>query len=59
MNQPVTPDFGDGLTQQGAQARLARYGYNELPDKKDNPLLKFLSCALGLGCDGAGVGGAL
>jgi H+-transporting ATPase len=39
----VTPDSGDGLTQQEAQARLSQYGYNELPDKKDNPLVNFLS----------------
>jgi hypothetical protein len=25
MNQPVTPDSGDGLKQQQAQARLAQY----------------------------------
>ncbi|HXJ15829.1 MAG TPA: cation-transporting P-type ATPase, partial [Candidatus Polarisedimenticolia bacterium] len=32
-----------GLTQAEAQARLAKYGYNELPEEKRNPLLKFLS----------------
>jgi H+-transporting ATPase len=32
-----------GLTQSEAQARLARYGYNELPENKSNVLLKFLS----------------
>jgi len=48
MNQPVTPDSGDGLTQQEAQAWLAQYGYNELPDKKDDPLPKFLSSFWGL-----------
>ncbi|HTV82166.1 MAG TPA: cation-transporting P-type ATPase [Acidobacteriaceae bacterium] len=26
-----------------AQARLEQYGYNELPEQKSNPLLKFLS----------------
>jgi H+-transporting ATPase len=33
----------DGLSQPEAQARLAQYGYNELPEEKSNPLLKFLS----------------
>jgi len=33
----------DGLTQHEAQSRLEHYGYNELPETKVNPLLKFLS----------------
>jgi H+-transporting ATPase len=33
----------DGLTQAEAQKRLAQYGYNEIAEKKTNPLLKFLS----------------
>jgi H+-transporting ATPase len=33
----------DGLSQKESQHRLAQYGYNELPEKKKNPLLKFLS----------------
>jgi len=34
---------GDGLTAAEAQARLTQYGYNELPEEKTNPFLKFLS----------------
>ncbi len=33
----------EGLTQDEVQHRLAQYGYNELPEKKRNPFLKFLS----------------
>jgi magnesium-transporting ATPase (P-type) len=34
---------GDGLSSAEAQERLAKYDYNELPEKKTNVLLKFLS----------------
>ncbi len=33
----------DGLSQAEAQRRLTQYGYNELPEEKGNPILKFLS----------------
>jgi H+-transporting ATPase len=33
----------DGLSQAEAQRRLVQHGYNELPEKKTNPILKFLS----------------
>ena len=33
----------EGLSESEAQARLATYGYNELPEQKTNFLLKFLS----------------
>ena len=33
----------DGLTQAEAQVRLARYGPNEIEEKKENPLLKLLA----------------
>jgi len=45
-NLPLTPDLSsspEGLTQVEAQERLAHYGYNELPEPKTNPYLKFLS----------------
>ena len=34
---------GDGLSQVEAKARLGQYGFNELPEEKVNPILKFLS----------------
>jgi H+-transporting ATPase len=33
----------DGLSQAEGQRRLGQYGYNELPEKRVNPVLKFLS----------------
>ena len=34
---------GQGLSSAEAQARVEQYGFNELPEEKVNPLLKFLS----------------
>ena len=34
---------GKGLSSQDAQSRLSEYGYNEIEEKGENPLLKFLS----------------
>jgi H+-transporting ATPase len=33
----------DGLSQNEAQERLKQYGYNEIPEEKINPFLKFLA----------------
>jgi H+-transporting ATPase len=32
----------EGITQEEAKRRLSQYGYNEIPEKKTNPLIKFL-----------------
>jgi H+-transporting ATPase len=36
----VTPNIDEGLSSDEAKKRLADYGYNEVPEKKTNPLLK-------------------
>jgi len=41
-------DFASGLKQTEAENRLKRYGYNEVPEKKTNPILKFLAKFWGL-----------
>jgi H+-transporting ATPase len=33
----------DGLSQNETQDRLKQYGYNEIPEEKINPFLKFLT----------------
>jgi H+-transporting ATPase len=33
----------DGLSRSEAQLRLGRFGYNEIPEEKANPILKFLA----------------
>ncbi len=33
----------EGLTQSEAQNRVQTYGYNEIPEKKENPIIKFLN----------------
>jgi H+-transporting ATPase len=33
---------GEGLTSPEAEARLGQYGYNEIPEKRTNPVLDFL-----------------
>ncbi len=41
---PVTPATpAEGLSQAEVNKRLAQYGYNELPERKTSPFLKFLS----------------
>jgi H+-transporting ATPase len=40
---PHTAFSQDGLGEEEAQRRLIQQGYNELPEKKTNPLLRFMS----------------
>jgi H+-transporting ATPase len=41
--QTWTGAAAEGLSQAEAERRLAQYGYNEIPEKKTNPFLKFLT----------------
>ncbi len=43
LKTPASPGDSNGLTQAEAQRRLTEEGYNELPEKKRNPFLEFLS----------------
>lgn len=43
LPKPQLPAPPAGLSNSEAQARLAKFGYNELPEKRTNTLLKFLS----------------
>jgi H+-transporting ATPase len=40
---PTSRDGSAGLTQVEAQERLTQFGYNELPEKKRNPLLELVA----------------
>ena len=44
----IGTDPESGLAAAEARSRLARYGYNEIPEKKDHPLLRFLAKFWGL-----------
>jgi H+-transporting ATPase len=41
--EPIPTESTSGLSQAEAQQRLEKYGYNEIPEEEENPLLKFLS----------------
>jgi H+-transporting ATPase len=42
--EPIPPGANaEGLTQAEAERRLARYGYNEIPEKQTSPFLKLLT----------------
>jgi H+-transporting ATPase len=51
-NKNTSPNFNTnintGLNANEAEANLKQYGYNEVPDKKNNPLLDFFSKFWGL-----------
>jgi H+-transporting ATPase len=42
-DQQVPTESTSGLSQAEAQQRIEKYGYNEIPEEEENPLLKFLS----------------
>jgi H+-transporting ATPase len=47
-DEPSIPRIDVGLTLEEAQRRLKEYGPNEVPEKKKNPLLRFISNLWGL-----------
>lgn len=44
----IGSDFAFGLKQSEVETRLKQYGYNEVPEKKINPIFRFLSKFWGL-----------
>lgn len=47
-DKSLTPNVNEGLTQEEAAKRLGEYGPNEVPEKKRNPLLRFINKFWGL-----------
>lgn len=44
----LNSDVNSGLTQSDVKERLSKYGYNEIPEKKINPIIKFAKKFWGL-----------
>ena len=47
-DESLTHSVNGGLTQEEASKRLREYGPNEVPEKKRNPLLRFVDKLWGL-----------
>lgn len=41
-------DIKTGLTEEEAQKRTSKFGFNEIPEKKESPIIKFLKKLWGL-----------